>query len=215
VTSNVAAAEIRPPQQERSRAALQRLLSAAEEVLVSQGLNDFTIAAVAEQAGVSVGGVYRRFSGKEQLLDAVIDSLLMRLEETIAESLNAAEPGLAGVISAVTHGVATNLTRSGQVASALVGGQRTPEAHQRGLQTLTVLQRLFLEAAAPYTHQIVRSARSNALTTTLRTIIGAGGHRAAAIQWWPDGLSWQQWADEITEMATAYLITPTRDGVAP
>jgi AcrR family transcriptional regulator len=215
VTAPVAGTDFRPPQQARSRAARQRLLAAAEEVLVSRGLDDFTIAAVAEQAGVSVGGVYRRFSGKEQLLDAVIDSLLVRVEDTVTESLNTAEPSLAGVVFAFTHGIATGLTRSGRVASVLVGGQHTPESRERGLHHLTLLQRLFLDAAAPYTHQIARSARSSALTTALRTIIGAGAHRAATVQWWPDGRSWTQWADEIIDMTTSYLITPAPDGTPP
>ena len=57
---------VRPPQQARSRAALQRLLASAEYVLVNGGIDGFTIARVAEHAGVSVGGVYRRFEGKEQ-----------------------------------------------------------------------------------------------------------------------------------------------------
>jgi AcrR family transcriptional regulator len=199
--------EIRPPQQARSRAALQKLLTTAEDVLINQGLDEFTIAAVAAQAGVSVGGLYRRFAGKEQLIEAVIDGLLARLEDAVAEALSAAEPSLAGVINAFTHVLASNLTRTGRVASALVGMQQTPEMRQRGLRALTVLQRLFLDATAPYTHQIAGTAQSTALTTTLRTIIGAGVHRAEVAQWWPDGLSWTQWADEITDMATTYLST--------
>jgi AcrR family transcriptional regulator len=201
--------QIRPPQQARSRAALQKLLTAAEDVLINQGLDEFTIAAVAAQAGVSVGGLYRRFAGKEQLIEAVIEGLLARLEDTVAEALSAAEPSLAGVINAFTHALASSLTRTGRVASALVGMQHTPEMQQRGLRALTVLQRLFLDAAAPYTHQIARTAQSTALTTTLRTIIGAGVHRAAVAQRWPDGVSWTQWADEITDMATTYLSTPS------
>lgn len=206
------AAEFRPPQQARSRAALQKLLIAAEDVLVNDGLDEFTIAAVAERAGVSVGGVYRRFSGKEQLIEAIINGLLEHLESTVTESLGTAEPSLGGVIEAFTHALATSFTRSGRVASTLAAGQRTPETAQRALQTLTVLQRLFLDAAAPHGHQIVQTAQSTALTTTLRTIIGAGAHRAAAIEWWPDGLTWEQWADQIAAMATTYLTTPDRRG---
>lgn len=210
VTTPTAGAEIRPPRQARSRAALQRLLTAAEEVLVSDGFDSFTIAAVAEHAGVSVGGVYRRFTSKEQLIDAVVDGLLKRLEDSVGAALSAAEPSLAGVVTAFTHALADSLARSGRVASALMGTQRTPEAQQRGLSAVTALQRLFLDAAAPYTDQIARAARSTALTTALRTVIGAGAHRTAVVQWWPDGLSWTEWADEIAAMTISYLSTPDR-----
>ena len=39
---------LRPPQQARSRAALQRLLTSAEHVLVNEGPEEFTIARVAD-----------------------------------------------------------------------------------------------------------------------------------------------------------------------
>jgi AcrR family transcriptional regulator len=177
-------------------------------VLVTKGLESFTIAAVAEQAGVSVGGVYRRFANKEQLIDAVVDSLLLRMQETVAASLGTADASLIGVVSAFAHALADYLAHSGRVASALVAAPRPLEPRHQGLQTLTILQRLFLDAAAPYGDQIARTARSSALTTVLRTVLGAGAHRQAVIEWWPDGMSWTDWADEITGMAMTYLITP-------
>ena len=60
-----------PPQQARSRASLRKVLASAEHVLSTGGIDEFTIAAVAEHAGVSVGAIYRRFTGKEQLLRAL------------------------------------------------------------------------------------------------------------------------------------------------
>ena len=53
---------MRPPQQARSRAALQRLLTSAEHVLVNEGLEEFTIARVAEHAGYPLEGTKRRES---------------------------------------------------------------------------------------------------------------------------------------------------------
>lgn len=197
-----------PPQQARSRAALERLLTAAEDVLAAQGLNEFTIAAVAERAGVSVGGVYRRFAGKEQLLDAVIDRLLGGLQDTMIESLRAAGPSLADVISALTHALAAYFARIGPVFSVVVNRPRTEDQREHGLRTLTTVQRLFFDAAVPYSSQIMHPAPSTALATALRTILAASAHRAAVTPWWPDGLTWLQWADEIADMATTYLTNP-------
>lgn len=197
-----------PPQQARSRAALQSLLAAAEHVLVTDGLDDFTINAVAEQAGVSVGGVYRRFTGKEQLIDAVRDRLLAALEDNITAALEAAQPTLAGTIAAFTHALGDTFARSGKIAPALLSGQRTAAALQRGLATMTALQRRFLDEATNYRDDIRRSQPASALELTLRTIIAAGVHRAAIAQMWPDGRTWPQWADEITDMSMAYLTAP-------
>ncbi|CNK98625.1 Uncharacterised protein [Mycobacterium tuberculosis] len=40
---------------------------------------------------------------------------------------------------------------------------------------------------------------------TFRNVIGSGAHRAAMSTWLPDGLTWRQWAREITDMTTGYL----------
>ncbi len=57
-----------------------RVLEAAEEVFASQGVAA-QIDAVAEQAGVGVGTVYRHFSTKEALFEAIV---LRRLQELAA-----------------------------------------------------------------------------------------------------------------------------------
>jgi AcrR family transcriptional regulator len=60
-----------PPQQQRSRDSYERLLVAGLELLESDGLEGFTIAAVAKRAGVGTGLVYRRFADKNALLGAL------------------------------------------------------------------------------------------------------------------------------------------------
>lgn len=198
-----------PPQQARSRAALERLLAAGKEVLVTQGLDEFTIAAVAERAGVSVGGVYRRFTGKEQLLEAVIDRALGELQTTITEALGRADPSLYGVVVAFVRALAEYFDRLGPMFSAVTGAPGVEANRERGLAAITGVQRLFLDAALPYSAEINRASPSTALSTVLRTVLAAGAHRAATVQWWPDGLTWTQWSDEIADMTTTYLAAPT------
>jgi AcrR family transcriptional regulator len=196
-----------PPQQARSRAALERLLAAAEEVLATQGLDEFTIAAVAERAGVSVGGVYRRFTGKEQLLEAVIDRALGQLQTTITTALADAPPSISGVVTTFVQALAGYFARVGPMYAAIISGPHVEDNRERGLAAVTTVQRIFLDAALPYSAEIAHKAPSTALSTVLRTVLAAGVHRAAVIQWWPDGLSWTQWADEIADMTTTYLTT--------
>ena len=62
---------------ERNR---QRILLAASEVFTTRGLQA-TLDDVARQAGVGVGTVYRRFSDKESLIDALFEA---RLESVVA-----------------------------------------------------------------------------------------------------------------------------------
>ena len=59
------------PQQERSRAALAKIVQAAEKILRKNGIDGFSMAAVAEAADLPVGNIYRRFKGKDELLQAI------------------------------------------------------------------------------------------------------------------------------------------------
>ncbi len=62
---------VHPPQQARTRAALDRLLDAAEHLLAEHGFDEMSIADLARRARTSVGGFYRRFRDKEGLLQAL------------------------------------------------------------------------------------------------------------------------------------------------
>jgi AcrR family transcriptional regulator len=197
---------VRPPQQARSRAALQRLLASAEHVLVNDGLDEFTIARVAEHAEVSIGGVYRRFANKEELVEAVRHEILARIEHAVTEALDSASPSLAGVLDAFTAALSQTLAEIGRVIPALLAGGRSADVPEHGLRTATVLQQRFFDAAAPYREQIRHEKPATALTVAFRSVLAAGAHRAAITPWWPDGLTWQQWAREIADMTTSYLI---------
>lgn len=198
-------AGLRPPQQARSRAALQRLLAAAEYVLAHDGIEEFTIARVAEHAGVSVGGVYRRFTSKEQLLDAVGSDLLTRFEHTVSAALDGAEPSVAGVLDAFTSALGQVLAASGHVIPALLSSSRSADTPLNRLGTVTTLQERFTGALAAHRAGITHPDPDTATNIAFRTVIGSGIHRAAAAPLWPDGLTWAQWAREITDMTTAYL----------
>jgi AcrR family transcriptional regulator len=194
-----------PPQQARSRAALQRLLASAEHVLVNDGLEELTIARVADHAGVSVGGVYRRFAGKEQLIDAVKQALVERLEQSVSTALDRAAPSLGGVLDVFTTALAETLDESGRLIPAMLAGGRSAEPPEQGLRTLTSLQQQFIDAVAPHRDQIRHPDPEAALNIAFRCVIATAAHRAAIAPWLPDGLTWQQWAREIAHMTNAYL----------
>ncbi len=69
----------------------RRILEAAEEVFAAQGVSA-PIDAVAERAGVGVGTLYRHFSTKEALFEAIV---ITRLEELVAAAGDggSADPG--------------------------------------------------------------------------------------------------------------------------
>lgn len=79
-------ATMSPPQQQRSRHALERIVDATLELLRENRFEDIAVAEIARQAGVAVGTVYNRFPSKHQLLLYIFESVVL---ENIEESTEA------------------------------------------------------------------------------------------------------------------------------
>src|SRR5439155_8476116 len=61
----------REPLQGRSRASFERMLEAAEKLLVERGSDEFTLSDVSKAGKVSIGSIYCRFDSKDDLIRAV------------------------------------------------------------------------------------------------------------------------------------------------
>ncbi|MYQ40728.1 transcriptional regulator, TetR family [Streptomyces sp. LamerLS-316] len=202
-------AAYREPQQARSAATLARVLRAAEEIASTSGLEEMTIAGVAKCAGVAVGTIYRRFEDKEQLISALTERMLERREEYVAEQLRASEPSLSGVMDTYAHALLQSFADHSSLFPELLRTRGT-RALDRGARTITELHRLLLEAAAPYTDQIRRSEPQQALDTAARAILGACFHNSVRPDAPTGEAARRRYADELGDMAIAYLLTPDR-----
>lgn len=69
----------------------RRILDAARTVFAEHGLG-VGVEAVAREAGVGVGTIYRRFPTKEQLLQAIVDDRVDELRERLAALEAAGDP---------------------------------------------------------------------------------------------------------------------------
>ncbi|MFD3762156.1 TetR/AcrR family transcriptional regulator [Streptomyces sp. NPDC058622] len=141
-------ASYREPLQARSAATLARVLRAAEEIVSTSGLEEMTIAGVAQRAGVSVGTIYRRFEDKEQLVTALTERMLDRREEYVAEQLRTAEPSLCGVMDAYAHALLQSFAGSSSLFPELLRTRGT-RSLDRGARTISELHRLLLRCSSP------------------------------------------------------------------
>ncbi len=73
------------PKQARSKKSLLLLLDAAEELITAKGIAEVTITDIVRAAGVSVGCFYGRFRDKDELLLALLERLIRRLDERVTE----------------------------------------------------------------------------------------------------------------------------------
>jgi AcrR family transcriptional regulator len=73
------------PQQARSRALIQRVLDAAEELLAAEGVEALTTTRIAAEADVAVGSLYQYFPDKATIVDALANRYLDEFEGLMSE----------------------------------------------------------------------------------------------------------------------------------
>lgn len=101
----------RPPKQQRSQKTLDRIATAALEVIEEQGLDGTTVAAIVDRSGASVGSFYARFPGKDNLVDYLRNRVWAEARERWDASL--ADATWAGLtVEQVVEGVVRLLYRS-------------------------------------------------------------------------------------------------------
>lgn len=75
----------------------ERILDAAEELVLAQGFDHMSVASVAARAGIGKGAVYLEFAGKRDVLDALLlrgnrrmaDRVRRELETTLVSAMPA------------------------------------------------------------------------------------------------------------------------------
>ena len=80
------------PSQERSRAMVEAILTAAARVLVREGFDHASTNRIAEAAGVSVGSLYQYFPSKEALVAALVERHVGEMTAVLASSLERLGP---------------------------------------------------------------------------------------------------------------------------
>ncbi|MET4159487.1 helix-turn-helix domain-containing protein [Agromyces sp. PvR057] len=80
----------------------ERLLDAAERLILERGFDAMGIAAVAAEAGIGKGAVYLEFAGKRDLLDAVLRRATRRLRARVRLEVGDA-PGLGAAYRAAAR----------------------------------------------------------------------------------------------------------------
>lgn len=81
---------VNAPRQARSQRTLEKLLDAAERILLARGLEAVTVPEVVREAGSSVGSFYARFPDKRALLETVHERACTRTLEQAALLLDPA-----------------------------------------------------------------------------------------------------------------------------
>lgn len=64
-----------------------RILDAAEELVLANGFDAMSVASIAERAGIGKGAVYLEFAGKKEILDALLQRGTTRMNDRVRREL--------------------------------------------------------------------------------------------------------------------------------
>jgi len=124
----------RPPLRRDAEANRRRILTAAREVFRERG-TEASLSDIAAHAGLGLGTVYRRFSNKEELLDALFDDMIDTLVAATEEGLADPDPW---------HGLVTSLEKGCEIQAfdrglreALLGAAAGPRRQAQVLSRIT------------------------------------------------------------------------------
>lgn len=201
-----------PPQQERSTRFLIRVLEAAERILRRGGVEGLTMPAVALEAGVSVGGIYRRFQTKQDLLRAIKDRHLTRSEQVMATAMEGELHSLDEVVQVFL----TTLIRDSGSASgsesliAVIMESPCDDAvmRARGHVSAERQRASFAEAVRPFRGQITHPDPDLAIEMAFLVAISVFMRQVKMDRRAGAPISWTDLRRELARAMAAYLRAP-------
>lgn len=208
-----------PPKQQRSLETQQRILAAVSELLQERQFDQIPVHEIAARAGVSVGGLYSRFGGKEELIRWFDEQLLQVHQATILRALDPLRWEGATMAAIIRRYVeiaveifAGNAPLLREIALRSRGGdhqiRQRAEAFNETVDgaLVTLLLRSRDQIRAPDPEVAVRLGLI-AVTATLREVILFGEHAGRGRA--PGG---EELIEEMTRLFVGYLTQLPDDG---
>ena len=202
---------VRAPKQERSRVSFERAVDAAVALLIERRSEAFTLAEVAERAGVSIGSIYGRVDSKDDLLRAAHAREMARIKDENVRAFGDLDTSQDTLDVAVTETIRTmaKLLRSDAkvLAPFMELARHDKTIAEAGKATYAEMVDGFRAALLIRRHEILHRDPERAVTwsctvaySVLARWLGLGDAGEAAEEGkWDDILA------DLSEMITAFL----------
>lgn len=205
---NSASSYALPAKQRRSQRSQELVVAAAETVLARDGWESFTMSAVASEAGVSVGGIYRRFPSKEHLLRAIKDNVLSRADTRQRELSAHKAKNLQHALEHYVRNRIDALQGYADILRKILDAQHNdPVMIDRGRQSVQLGLRTFRSVISPFRAEIRHPDPDVAIELAfyvLNATVLRRMHAYASDQVF-DHIEWNVLKDELLAMLNAYL----------
>ncbi len=208
--------EVRPPKQQRSREAWNRVLDAGVAILEDGGYDAFTIAAVCERAAVAPTAIYARTTSKDALFLAVYEHGIANIRDEQQVFTDAAHwtglPPDALIREAVAQVVGISLRHQRYLRAVVLVSGVHPEVQARGGRYVHELAGLFaqvvLGARDAITHDDAEHAVLSCFGSTFSTTIIRLAYGPSFTA--PTPVDDDVFVADLAEAAVRYLLSGTR-----
>lgn len=206
----------RAPQQGRSRASYERMLAAAEALLVERGSDDFTLTEVSRVGKVSIGSIYCRFDSKDDLIRAVQVRALDLVNQEQLERLERAAQGagdLYALVISLVDSVAETLRKHGPIMRPLMlRAASDPVVAMTGKGQYKVVADRVHALLLARRDEIAHADAERAVQSVYRIIYASlarylGFGTAVGATWEGD---WAELKEDLGRMCAVFLLTPPR-----
>jgi AcrR family transcriptional regulator len=195
------------PVQERSRIALARIIAGASEVLVREGHDSFSMADIAEAAGMPVGNIYRRFKGKDSIVQAISLDTFTRLEDLVRARMqghhfaNASE-----VVAELASGMATMSEQNEGLFRVLLSYSITSaDLRDIVLAGRRRLVSIYKDAVSCFLQDLPEPRRDVVIGISYHIVASAFVSKSRGDDPTLIEISWSDLAQEVSKAATGYL----------
>jgi len=200
------------PQQARSNELVRAVLKAAVQVLAKEGAARFTMARVAEKAGVSVGSLYQYFPNKAAILFRLQSDEWRETGALLRAILEDSSKPPLERLRRLVHAFLRSECEEAAVRVALSDAaplyRDAPEAKE-ARESSGEIMAAFLREALPAASEAVRTLAGDLISTTL----GAVGKQFSERPRAPKEI--EAYADALADLLCAYLGSLTERGLAP
>jgi len=197
-----------PPQQERSRIALARIVAGAVDVLIRNGGSSFSMDDLAKAAGVPVGSIYRRFKGKNSIVQAITLDTFTRIEDMTRDRMQGHNFASAGeVVAELAAGFAAFSEKNQPLICLMVSHSTAsdPALLDGVINARRRLVAYYRAAISGFLQHIPETRRDLVIGISYEIISSAIISKSRRDVPVSLDLSWPDLAQEVTKAATGYL----------
>lgn len=148
---------VNQPKQARSVRYLERVVEAASELVNKSGIDALTMTALTQGADLSVGGIYRYFTTKIELLRFVKDYFLSQFELEVKEAFEAETASIADVVDILFDLHITRMEGKENFWRFIINPpDADPVMIERGREAIRKIESVFCEAGLRHQDKMQR-----------------------------------------------------------